>query len=75
MKEKLHILDKKGGDRINLRTTLEDVPINPKLKKFKMLSITEIINQPENIKKKIFYCIIWKYDEKRNFKYIIYNAW
>ena len=51
MKEKLHILDKKGGDRINLRTTLEDVPINPKLKKFKMLSITEIINQPENIKK------------------------
>jgi len=52
MKEKLHILDKKGGDRINLRTTLEDVPINPKLKKFKMLSITEIINQPENIKKK-----------------------
>ena len=50
MKDKLNIIDKKRG--INLKTTLEDVPIHPKLKKFKMLSVTELINQPENIKKK-----------------------
>ena len=49
MKDKLNIIDKKRG--INLKTTLEDVPIHPKLKKFKMLSVTELINQPENIKK------------------------
>ena len=49
MKEKLNIIEKKKG--INLKTTLEDVPINPKLKKFKMLSVSELINQPENIKK------------------------
>ena len=50
MKDKLNIIDKKRG--INLKTTLEDVPIHPKLKTFKMLSVTELINQPENIKKK-----------------------
>ena len=49
MKEKLHIIEKKSG--INLKTTLDDVPISPKLKKFKMLSVSELINQPENIKK------------------------
>jgi len=50
MKDKLNIIDKKR--KINIKTTLEDVPIHPKLKKFKMLSVTELINQPENIKKK-----------------------
>ena len=49
MKEKLNIINKKPG--INLKTTLDDVPINPKLKKFQMLSVSEIINQPQNIKK------------------------
>ena len=48
MKEKLNTNEKKNG--INLKTTLEDVPINPKLKKFQMLSVSELINQPENIK-------------------------
>ena len=48
MKEKLNIMNKKG---INLKTDLEDVPINPKLKKFQKLSVSELINQPHNIKK------------------------
>ena len=40
------------GDFINLKTNLPDVPINPKLYNVKRLSVSELINQPANVKKK-----------------------
>ena len=46
MKEKFS-----GGDKIYLKTDLEDVPISPKLNKFKSLSVSELINQPQNVTK------------------------
>ena len=55
MKEKPNIIEKKSGGLVNLKTTLEDVPINPKIKKIKMLSVSELINQPENVKKNFLF--------------------
>ena len=43
--------DRKKKDFINLKTNLEDVPISPKLNNWKSLSVSELINQPENAKK------------------------
>ena len=43
--------ERKSSDKINLKTNLEDFPISPKLIKFKSLSVSELINQLENIKK------------------------
>ena len=45
-----HILEKKRVN-INLKTNLEDAPINPKLYKIKRLSVSELINQPAIVKK------------------------
>ena len=42
--------ERKSGDKINLKTNLEDVPISPELSKFKRTNVSELINQPENIK-------------------------
>ena len=43
--------DRRKKDFINLKTNLEDVPISPKLNNWKSLSVSELINQPENAKK------------------------
>ena len=51
-KDKFNIIDK--NYKINLKTNLEDVPISPKLNNFKSLSVTELINQPEYAKKRLF---------------------
>ena len=44
--------EKRSGDKIYLKTDLEDVPISAKLNKFKSLSVSELVNQPETIKTK-----------------------
>ena len=49
--EKSNIEKKSSGDRINLKIDLEDAPINPKLKKLKSLSVSELVNQPENVRR------------------------
>ena len=46
-----NLLERKK-DLINLKTNLEDAPINPKLYKVKRLSVSELINQPAIVKKK-----------------------
>ena len=51
-KDNFNIINK--NNKINLKINLEDVPISPKLNNFKSLSVTELINQPGNVKRKIF---------------------
>ena len=57
-----HQTERKRGDMINLKTDLKDVPINPKLYKVKRLSVSELINQPAIVKKKIFKSVICKFN-------------
>ena len=42
--------EKRSGDKIYLKTDLEDVPISSKLNNFKSLSVSELVNQPETVK-------------------------
>ena len=47
-----HKYERKKGEMIELKTNLQDAPINNKLYKFKSLSVNEILNQPMKEKKK-----------------------
>ena len=47
-----HKYERKKGEMIELKTNLQNVPINNKLYKFKSLSVNEILNQPMKEKKK-----------------------
>ena len=66
-----HNFERKKGEPICLKTKLKDVPINPKLYKTKRSSVSELINQPSTIKKKIFNSIFCRCNEKRINKYIL----
>ena len=70
-----HQTEKKRENLINLKTNLPDVEINPKLYKVKRLSVSELINQPAIVKKKIFDSIICWGNAKRIFEYIINDTW
>ena len=47
-----HKYEKKKGEMIQLKTDLQDVPINKKIYNFKSPSVNEILNQPMKEKKK-----------------------
>ena len=47
-----HKIERKKGELIELKTDLQDVPINISVNNFKSLSVNEILNQPAKEKKK-----------------------
>ena len=51
MKEKSSTTERKKGEPISLKIDLENVPISQKLYKLKSSSVSEIVNQPETVKK------------------------
>ena len=51
MKEKSSTTERKKGEPISLKIDLENVPISQKIYKWKSSSASEIVNQPETVKK------------------------